>query len=286
MTTYDEGIQAILDSARGKLEKLRADMRTFTETQRDKVEVKKTGENSWQFQRKDNFDVPPMECNLLIREVVNDLRSALDYLVHKLVRENGRNPTPRNIFPIIWDIDKILEEVLSAENGPKYVRDERKKADKALEGVGEREKFRILWSQGFDVRVGEYGDYDIRTNPSEFRQLAYLSNVTKHRHLISAKLESRGNLTPEYRSREREASSECLPEPRNTDFEIKVCFHFEKDEDQPSHLFGSVDDKLTSMFLAVTHTIDYVSGKSSRPFADFTNDEKYQLRRWIQWRPL
>ena len=287
MPTYDEGIQAKLDTARCKLEKLRADIRTFAETQRDKVRIEKTDKKSWNISGATNFDAPPIAWSIQTGEIAYQLRSALDHLVYKLVCENGGKPTTRNKFPIVWEIDEICEKVLSSEKGLKYVRGKRKYADEALEGVREREKFRILLSQGFIPDAGEYGAYDISANPFEFSQLNYLCNVDKHRHLISVKSKL-GGLTDDYRRREDKTMGKG-DRPlglRNTDFEIDACLHFERDDDRPSDLSGWVDDVLTGITLAVEHTIDYVSGRSSRPFAALDNVEKYQLRRMSQRRPL
>ena len=287
MPTYDEGIQAKLDTARSKLEEFRAEVRAFAETQRDKVQVMEIGEKSWSLQLTENFDAPLTKWSILIGEIVHHLRSALDYLVYRLVSENGGEPTTQNKFPIVWDIDEICEELLSSEKGLNYVRDKRKFADRALLGVREREKSRILLCQGFNMHQGEYGAYDISTNPFEFRQLNYLWNVDKHRHLISVEPKP-GGLTNEYRVRQDETmkKGEFPPGLCNTDFEIDVCFRFEQDDDQPSDLSGWIDDILTGIVLAVEHTIDYVSGRSSRPFTALDNVEKYQLRLKSQQRPL
>lgn len=285
MPTYDEGIQAKLESARDKLEELRAEVRTFAEAQRNKVQVIQIEEKSWSPRLTENFDTPLTKWSILTGEIVHHLRSALDHLVYRLVSENGGEPTTQNQFPIVWDIDKICEEVVSSEKGLNYVRDKRKFADRALLGVGEREKSRILLSQGFNMYQGEYGAYDISTNPFEFRQLNYLWNVDKHRHLISVQLKL-GGLTDDYRARQDGTmrKGELPPALCNTDFEIDVCFRFEQDDDRPSDLSGWVDDILTDITLAVEHTIDYISGSSLKPFAYLSNEEKYQLRRMSQQR--
>ena len=137
------------------------------------------------------------------------------------------------------------------------------------------------------MHQGEYGDYDFSTNPFEFRQLNYLCNVDKHRHLISVEPKL-GGLTDNYRVRQDETmqKGELPPGLCNTDFEIDVCFPFEQDDDRPSDLSGWVDDVLTGIVLAVEHTIDYVSGRSSKPFAYLANEEKYQLCRLSQQRPI
>ena len=286
MPTYDEGIQAKLDSARSKLEEFRAEVRTVTETQRNKVQVIQIGEKSWSPRLTENFDAPLIKWSILTGEIVLHLRSALDHLVYRLVCENGGEPTTQNKFPIVWDIDEICEELLSSEKGLKYGKKTRKYVDTTLEGVGEREKFRILLSQGFDMHRGEYGAYDISTNPSEFSQLNYLCNVDKHRHLISVQPKP-GGLTDDYRARQDGTmkKGELPPGLCNTDFEIDVCFRFEQDDDRPSDLSGWVDDILTDITLAVEHTIDYVSSRSLKPFAYLTNEEKNQLRRMNQQRP-
>ena len=270
MTTYDEGIGAKLDSAHRKLEALCADIRTFVETQRYKMRVEKT-ETENNTRSTNNFDTPPIEWSILIGEIVYHLRSVLDHLVYQLVCENGGKPTRENSFPIVWDIDRILKEVIPPEKGLGYVKKRRKHIDMALKGVSEQKKAGILLSQGFEVHAGEHGKYDISTDPSEFSHLAYLCNVDKHRHLNLIKLELKG-LTNEYRMRSREAGLEgrSLPEIRNTDLEINACFHFGKDDDRPSNLGGAVDNELRGILLCVEKTIDYVSGKSSQPFAYFS----------------
>ncbi len=287
MPTYDEGIQAKLDTARSKLEEFRDEVRTFAETQRNKVQVIQVGEKSWSLQLTENFDAPLIKWSILTGEIVLHLRSALDHLVYKLVCENGGEPTTQNKFPIVWEIDKILHKVIYSEEGSGYLKDKRKYADEALKGIGEREKDRILLSQGFNMRQGEYGVYDINTNPSEFSQLNYLCNVDKHRHLISVQPKP-GGLTDDYHARQDETmkKGELPPDLCNTDFEIDVCIRFEQDDDRPSDLSGWVDNILTDITLAVEHTIDYVSGRSSKPFAYFTDGEKYQLRRMSQQRHL
>lgn len=285
--TYDEGIQAKLDTARRKLEELRADIQAFADTQRQKVWIEEKEEQTWIPRLADNFDAPLIRWSISLGEIVLHHRSALDHLVYWLIRENGGKPTTKNSFPIVWNSDRICEEVFSSAKGLKYVRDIRKYADAALEGIGEREKDRILLSQGFDMHRGEYGAYDFCANPFEFNHLNYLCNVDKHRHLIS--VASRlGGLTDDYRIRQDETMRKGEPPPRlrDTDIEISVCWHLDQDDDRPSDLVGSVDDALTDITLAVEHTIGYVSGRSSRPFACLTNGEKYQLRRRSQQSPL
>ena len=293
MTAYDEGIQAKLDSARRKLEALRADIGTFTETQRDKIQVnisvnEKTGKKSCSPRLTDDFDTPSTEWSISIGEIAYHLRSALDHLVCKLVCENGGKPTKQNAFPVVWEIDKVIHKVIYSEKGSEYVKKQREYIDKmALKGVSEQRKAKILLNQGFIVHEGRYGAYDIRTDPSEFSHLAYLCNVDKHRHLNLVKLEL-GGLTSDYRRREDTANEEGCPisAPCNTDFRIDACFRFEEDDDHPSNLSGSVDDVLMDIALAVEHTINYVLGRSSQPFAYITNWEKSQLRRRSQQRSI
>ena len=293
MTIYDEGIQAKLDSARRKLEGLRADIRTFAETQRGKISInlsvnEETGKKSCSPRLMDDFDTPPIEWSISIGEIVYHLRSSLDHLVYNLVCENGGNPTRTNSFPVIWEIDNIIHEVIYSEKGSEYVKKRREYIDKrVLKGVSEQKKARILLSQGFNVHAGDHGAYDISTDPSEFSHLAYLCNLDKHRHLISVKPKL-GGLTDDYRIREDETMREGEPPPelRNTDIEIGVCLHIDQDDDRPSDLSGTIDDVLTDIVLAVEHTIDYVSGRSPQPFAYLTNGEKYQLRRRSRQRPL
>ena len=287
MMTYDEGIRAKLDAARNKLEELRADTQAFADTQRHKVWIEEKEELTWIPRLAENFDAPLIAWSISIGEIVIHLRSALDHLVYRLVRENGGKPTKQNSFPIVWKLDRICEEVLSSEKCLKYVRDTREYADTALEGIGKREKDRILLSQGFDMHRGEYGAFDISTNPFEFCHLNYLCNVDKHRHLISV-APKLGGLTDDYRIRQDETmrTGESQPGLLNTDIEISVCWRFDQDDDRPSDLVGSVDDVLTDITLAVEHTIDYVTGRSSRPFAYHSNGEKYRLRRRNQQRPL
>lgn len=281
MTTHDEGIQAKLDAARRTLDVLRAEVRTFAQTQRVKVEVIQTGEKSWSPRLTDKFDAPPIKWSILIGEIAYHLRSLLDHLVYKLVCENGGNPTKQNEFPIVWEIDKVIHKVIYSEKGSEYVKKGREYIDdKALKGVGEQEKAKILLNQGFIAHAGEYGSYNLNANPFEFSHLAYLCNEDKHRHLVSVELKL-GGLTDDYRVRQDETikKGELPPRLCNTDFEIDVCFRFERDDGRPSDLAGSVDDVLTDITLAVEHTINYISGRSSRPFADLANEGKYQLRR-------
>ena len=288
MATYDEGIQAKLESARSKLEDLRADIRAFAETQRHKVRIEETEKRTWIPQLTDDFDAPPTAWSILTGEIAYHLRSSLDHLVYKLVCENGGKPTKQNAFPIVWEIDKVIHKVIYSEKGPEFVKKGRKYIDKkALKGVDEQQKAKILLNQGFIAHEGEYGAYDISTDPFEFSHLTYLCNVDRHRHLIFVKPKL-GGLTDDYHIRQDKTMKKGEPPPtlRNTDFQIDACFHFEKDDDRPSDLSGTVDDVLTGITLAVEHTIDYVSGKSSRPFADLTNEEKYQLRHRSQQRPL
>ena len=287
MTTHDEGIQAKLDAARRTLDVLRAEVRTFAQTQRDKVEVIQVGEKSWSPRLTDKFDAPPIKWSILIGEIAYHLRSSLDHLVYKLVCENGGNPTKQNAFPIVWEIDKVIHKVIYSEKGSEYVKKGREYIDnKVLKGVGEQEKAKILLNQGFVPHAGESGVYDIRTDPYEFSHLTYLCNVDKHRHLILVKPKL-GGLTADYHIRQQETikKGELPPRLCNADFQIDVCLHYEKDDDRPSDLAGSVDDVLTDITLAVEHTISYISGRSSRPFADLANEEKYQLRRRDQRMP-
>ncbi|MCY4381871.1 MAG: hypothetical protein OXE44_01820 [Nitrospinae bacterium] len=288
MSTYDEGIQAKLDSARCKLQQLRAEVRTFAETQHDKVEVIQTRDKSWHPKLSENFDTSPIEWSISIGEIAYHLRSSLDHLVYKLVCENGGKPTKQNTFPIVWEIDKVIHKVIYSEKGSEYVKQGREYIDeKALKGVGEQQKAKILLNQGFVAQEGEYGKFDIRTDPSEFSHLAYLCNVDKHRHLNLVKLQLVG-LTNDYRRRENAANEKGASRPalRNIDFPIEACFHYEKSDDRPSNLGWSVDDVLTDIKLAVGHAIKYVSGRSSQPFAYLTNAEKYHLRRRCQQRLL
>ena len=272
MATYDEGIQAKLESAGGKLEALRVDIRTFIETQRCKICVEKT-ETGYETRLTSNFDTPPIKWSILIGEIAYHLRSSLDHLVYKLVCENGEKPTKQNAFPIVWELDKVIHIVIYSEKGSEYVKKGREYIDKkALKGVGEQKKREILLNQGFNIHAGEHGAYDISTDPSEFSHLAYLCNVDKHRHLNLVRLEL-GSLTNGFQSRSRKAGLEGRPLPaiRNTDIEIDAFFHFEKEDDRPSNLGGAVDDKLRGILRAVEITIDYVLGKSTRPFAYFSN---------------
>lgn len=268
MATYDEGIQAKLESAGGKLEALRVDIRTFIETQRCKICVEKT-ETGYETRLTSNFDTPPIKWSILIGEIAYHLRSSLDHLVYKLVCENGGKPTKEISFPIVWEIDKIVQEVIPPEKGSGYLKKRRESIDKkTLKGVNEQKKTKILLSQGFNIHAGEHGAYDISTDPSDFSHLAYLCNVDKHRHLNLVKLQLLG-LTKDYRRHEIEASS--ISALSNTDFQIDAFFHFEKEDDRPSNLGGAVDDKLRGILRAVEITIDYVLGKSTRPFAYFSN---------------
>ncbi len=245
MANYNEAIRAKLGTARCSLDALRTDMDSFIETQRDKVQVEKDGVRA-------DFDAPPIEWSIRIGEIAYHLRSVLDHLVHKLVCDNRQKPSSRNSFPVVWDIDRMLKNIDSPAEEAQYFQERLEYADQKLEGVSEKQKSAILSQQGFLADIGGHGAYDIRVEPSEFRHLAYLNNVDKHRHLNLIKPRVMG-LSPEYRERE---SRGVLPDIQSSDFDIAVCWHFEKEDDRPTNLTGEVVDTLESIFRAVKKTID------------------------------
>jgi hypothetical protein len=110
----------------------------------------------------------------LVGDIVHNLRSSLDHLVHQLVIANGKEPASSNQFPIC-----------DTESG--YDREVTQK--KRLIGVATHDAARVRETQPF-VRAGRYrGTAPPRIQP--LAQLRDLSNRDKHRLLLPVRLLAR-----------------------------------------------------------------------------------------------
>ena len=48
---------------------------------------------------------PPLEFSAIAGDAIHNLRSSLDYIIHALVRDNGKVPSFQNLYPICKDTD-------------------------------------------------------------------------------------------------------------------------------------------------------------------------------------
>lgn len=102
---------------------------------------------------------PPLYLSTIIGDALYSLRSALDHLVHELIRANGQQPTGKSAFPIITtnepDYDRVATIQVQGMNPYAAA------AIKTLQPYNRRHRHRDKW----------------------LRLLKYLNDIDKHRHL-------------------------------------------------------------------------------------------------------
>jgi hypothetical protein len=113
---------------------------------------------------------PPIECAVIIGDVVHNLRSALDHLAWQLVLANGAEPTARTQFPIY-----STEQSYRAE-----------RAQQLLAGMSDEDKTAIESFQPFRQEAAE-------NRPHELAVLQELSNVDKHRVVHATLIQTAGS---------------------------------------------------------------------------------------------
>ena len=234
-----EAISAKLERANRELRTLGTDVERFCERQR--VEQKRIRRKNPDGESEDVVEAwlhtsekTHIVWSIRIGEIVYNLRSSLDHLVWQLVLINGKQPSRRNAFPIIWeesDWENVAEERLrnvSCEN---------------------RKKIRALQPFG--------GGLGLPFNVSAFRELDYLCNVDKHRHLnlISTIL---SGLKPEAHDGEALHAFEEKRPIRREAFQVGIIFSAEKNS--PIAGFGVLETLARSVD-AVRKGVGYISGR-------------------------
>lgn len=169
MSASLEGPRLKLARAWKHLEDLELAVSVFIKTQGEKVTVEhesETGYRTWVIAEPDQPDV---RWNLLIGDVLYNLRSALDYLAWQLVEANGRNPnTTGTGFPLFDDISLYVEKGLPM-----------------IQGMSPVVQAAIEAAQPYHRPSPEY-----RTD--SLLLLNRLSNVYKHRHFKLTLLSVKG----------------------------------------------------------------------------------------------
>ena len=209
MAVYLEAIYAKIGRADRGLRTLSTDMEKFCERQR--VEQKRSQRKNPDGKSVDTVeawladpDETPIEWSIRIGEIVYNLRSSLDHLVWQLVLDNGEKPSRRNAFPIIWE-KSDWENI--AKHRLRNVSCENMKKIHALQPFGGG-----LW---------------LPFNVNAFRELDYLCNVDKHRHL-NLVCTTLSGLKPEAHDGEAlDAFEERRPISRNA-FQVGIKFSSEE----------------------------------------------------------
>ena len=239
MAVYLEAIYAKIERADRGLRTLRTDMERFCERQR--VAQKRSQQTNPDGKSVDTVEAwladpeeTPIEWSIRIGEIVYNLRSSLDHLVWQLVLDNGEKPSRRNAFPIVWeesDWGNIAEDRL------RNVSCENMKKIRALQPFG--------------------GGWGLPFNVNAFRELDYLCNVDKHRHL-NLVCTTLSGLKPEAHDGEAlNAFEEGRPISRGA-FQVGIKFSREK-----SSPVGGVIvlDTLERCVDAVRKGVNHISGR-------------------------
>jgi hypothetical protein len=165
-----DGCRAKLDRSSKVFEELTATLGTYLERRPFEPEgAYEPASNDWVVRFRVHEE-PPIECAVVIGDVIHDLRSAVDHLAWQLVIANGAEPTARTQFPIY-----STEQSYGAE-----------RAQQVLVGMSDEDKRTIESFQPF--RQDAAAD-----RPHELAVLQELSNVDKHRVVHATLIQTAGS---------------------------------------------------------------------------------------------